>query len=717
MKKPLFRTDRPCRNVLGLIAIASLMTSQSLAVQLYTSETEEPEPLTSEIVVSYGDVSIDDDESALQLRDDTGLEDGETGGIERLYLQAGEDGDWRFYLDGRLLFDPDDFAIRLEINRDESIFIDLDFYSWKEYEFGSGVLYPPRNTFAVLSSEALEKEINKLKLTLRMHTSDTGRIQLSYTFFERKGSSLSTRFGDDFQYQATGIRSRNIIPALIDGSETVHTVDAKVSREDGIDRTGMRLHYQRRTVDRSRVTERAAQQASANRFSTQSEESTDDLFSVSGYNRTELSDTMMGSLGFSYTRLDGEITGSRIFGAAPEASYDIDFPALQLEDRGFLDLDSSRKLQQYLFNANLVYTPSETVRWITGLRLERLATELFSSYLDTYSTVDWQARAFQVEEAATTVESEKTAIDFSAFLEGRYTGFEHILLYSRVELASQDGDLDEAWNRQELTPDSGSPVNLLGRMTSFDRQMAFWEVGMNYYPKAGLRLSLEGYLKLRENGYGWAGITQPVADYTLYPGYIDEQSLETKDVNARIYFRPFSSLKSVTRIDVQQTTIESQDRVNAAIDSSERERLVFNQSLTWTPHTRFFLSASYSYVEDLTESGAAELEGTFSGIVVNLPNDYWQVDCNLYYVLSKLIDIQLGYQYTEMSNYMDISAKTVPVGSDLEQHHGSAQLVFHINDFTRARIGYNYYKRDEPSSGEFRNYTAHLVQGSLQLKF
>ena len=717
MKKATMNWKRLEQIALACMAAAFGCSATLHAVELYTMDTEEPEPHQPELVVSYVEPDFDTGSSQPQFAQDYGIEDSSGINLERFYWENSEDGDWRIYLDSRWLSLPDEIRVRFEMHNNESVFFDLEFNQWKEYDYGSGVWYPPTDTFALLPLATLEEEINKIDLSLRLHTTDTVRLILGYGFFNRDGQSLSTRFGDDFQYRIGGTPSRGIIPALYDGEETVHRVDARIERQDGVDRAGLRLHYQRREVDRQHVVERAASQPSANRYTTSEEKSTDDLFSASAYVRQELNDTVYGSIGFVYTRLDGDITGSRIFGSAPEAAYDIDFAGLQLEDRGFLDLDSRRRLKQWVMNGNLVYTPSEDFRWMGGVRMEHLSTELFGSYLDTYSTVDWAAAAFQVEEADMLSSSEKSALDISGFIEGRYTGFEHVLFYSRVEVSQQSGDLEESWSRRETFPDERNAVDLLDRLTDFDRSVAFWEAGVNYYPKAGLRISLAGYLKYRENNYDWMEISLPGADYTLYPGYIRTQKLKIADFNARVHARLMDSLRSVTRFDIQDTTIESENRVHTAIDSAERRRLVFNQSLTWTPSSRFFLTGTFNYVEDLTESPAADLEGTFAGIVQNLPNDYWQANAHLYIVLTKLVDLQLGYQYLEMSNFIDTSPATVLYGSDLEQHHGSVQFILHLSEMARARIGYDIYDREEPSAGGMRDYTVNMLNGSLQVIF
>ncbi len=698
-------------------AVPFVFMVPTYGVEVHTSETEEPELKRQDIVVSYGKPDLDKGSSEAALQEDFGLRDSGSGGIERFYWENRVDGDWRIYLDSYWLANPDEAGVSLEIQDGYTVFFNLDYSQWKEYDFGSGIWYPPTNTFAILSADALEEEINRIDVSLEVHPADNTRLELAYSLFNREGEKLSTRYGDDNQFQVGGIPSRGIIPALVSGDETVHSFDARLIHQDYVDLTGFRFHYQRREVERTHVVERAAQQPAANRFTTQDESSKDDLFSASGFARREFSDTLVGSMGFVFTRLDGDITGNRIFGAAPEAAYDIDFAALQLRDRGFLDLESSRKLKQWIFNLNGVYTPSENVRWMAGVRIEHLNTEAFGSYLDTHRTVDWAAQEIQNEEASMLTSSDKSALDISAFLEGRYTGLKHILLYSRLEAGNQDGDLDEGWSREELFPDVRDPLDLLDRDTDFDRHFGFWEAGANYYPSTGLRLSLSGYLKYRENDYSLDQVRLPEDDFTLYPGYIRNQSILTRDINARIHWRIFDSLKSVTRADYQETDIDTESGEFNSIESSARERFVLSQSLTWSPVSRFFASASVNYVDDLTETGASDLEDTFGGIVVNVPNDYWHADLTLYYVASKLIDIQLGYTHMEFTNFMDTSPATIPYGTDLRQRHGSAELIFNFSQQARARLGYFIYDREEPSAGGFRDYTAHLVNGSFQLIF
>lgn len=688
-----------------------------LGAGLTTTEDEEPVSLAGELRISAGEVSLEAGSSAAQLREDFGLRAGGRGGIESFRWVGPGSGDWQVAVDARIVQNPDTIAFVLELMRPEEETLEISVRHWTDFDNGAGLLNVAIGEQALLSPQELEKELSEVIVRYQKHLSELLVTDLGYRLFTRRGSTLSTRYGDDFQFRIGGRPSRGVVPALLESDETVQSAEGRLQWQDGVRRTGLRAQVQRREADRLSLVERGVADAVANRCTRQQERTVDDLFSLSAYSRREWGETVVGSMGFAFTRLDGSVSGSRIFGANPEAAYDPEFAALQFEDRGYFDLESRRQLRQWLFNMNLVTHPGETVRWMAGVRLEKLSTEVFGSYLDTYSTVDWAAAEFQREEADMLSRAERGLLDVSGFIEFRYTGWAKTALHSRLEAGRQEGDLDEIWTREELSPDVRDPLNLLDRATDFDRATAFWEVGMQFHPYRAFQISLQGYLKHRDNGYSLLGTTVPKEDYTRYPGHLIRQVYQTRDLNGRLIWRVHPTLKLMTRLDYQESTLENTDRGLKAIESAERRRVMVHQTATWTPWRRVFVTAAYSRIEDLTETVAAHLEGVFSGIVADLPNDYWQVDASAYLVLTKRIDLQLGYTYLEMENYVDLMPKTVSYGADLSLETASAGLVLHLAERLRTRLEYRYFEREEPRNGGSHAYTAHLFSATVQVTF
>ena len=695
-----------------------MIAGEGFGVNLVTSETEAPRPRQSEISISYSETSLQEGSTPAVVAESLGLEDMYSFGLERLYWENDPDADWRIYLDSRIRVRPDDIALSLEAFKADEKYFNLEFQTWEEYDYGAGIYYPAGNTYFILSPEQLEEEITRLKLSYRFLPTSVSSWKIGYSFFERSGSSLSTRFGDDYQYFATsGLKSRGVVPAVESGEERVHSADFEYKKQDEVERTGVRAYWQRRTSERTRVVERAFKQAARKRFNRHEEINEDELYGMSAYVRRQLTESMYGSLGAAYTRLDGDITGSRVFGSDPEASYDIDFAARQMDDRGFLDLVGTKALKQWILNGNLVFDPEGNYRWMAGVRIEHLSTEMFGSYLDTWNTFDYADRAKQDQEANSLTNSEKTADDLSAFLEVRYRGFSKAHIYSRVELAQQEGDLSEGWSREEVLPNPSDPETILSRLTDFERNRAFWELGVNYYPTNSFRVSLEGYVKSRDNKYLTGNAYLDDSDFTAYPAFIKEQDFFTEDLNARFHWKVFPWLKCVSRVDFQNTSIDSVGHNLEDVRSAERKRMVFNQSVVLTPHPRLFMNISYQLVDDLTETGAASLASPVNDIITNLPNDHWQLDANMFIVLNKGLDLQLGYHHLKMDNYFDSSPVTVPYGSSLKQHHANAGLVVHFSELTVMTIGYHYFEQTELATPGDKDYSVHFLKTTLQHKF
>ncbi len=712
----LNNSDRKRLSWLAMGLLATVPLSAGLdAVSM--EEDAELEPKKNQVVFSTSLISVKDGSNAAEVANVLGLENGYQAGIAYFYWTE-EKGDWIITADGRLLVNPLDLSLNLLAVKPEEAEFKIHFSRWTEFDNPAGVYYPQADRVPILSAQALEEEISRLQVSYKWMPSDTITWKVSLDSFERDGQSLSTTFGDDFQYLYKQTVSRGYVPSLVDGTEQVHKLDVSVRSEEEAKRHGVRASYQRRDVERSKITERAESHPEANRYQVQKSESTDDLFGFSAYARRNLTDTITGSVGMAVTRLDGDITGSRIFGSSPEASYDIDFIRSQLDDRGFIDLEGTRKLKQVLMNANLVFEPEGNWRLMGGVRIEDLSTEAFNSYIDTIDTWAWQDDLTrQNQEGRMDSLSDKSATDYSGFLEARYKGFSKAQFYTRAEYAEQEGDLEEGWSRENLVPNPDAVVQLLDRATDFERETGYWETGVHFYPSNAFRISLEGYVKEKDYDYEFKSISMADFDYTIYPSYIEEQKFQIEDVNARIHWKLSPELRGVTRFDIQNTTVETKDRLHPLIQSADRERTIFNQAIVWTPSPKLFFNAIYNKVDDLTETPATDLGDLYDGLVVNLPNDYWQLDLNMFVVLTKKVDMQLGYHYLEMDNYIDNSSVTVPLGDSIEQKHLFADFLFKLSGNISAKMGLHYYEQTDSASAGNRDYEVMAINSSLQYIF
>lgn len=703
----------------GLLSIGCGLLCVGLQGGPVITSVEDAEPVErpSSIVIAYGATDIDEGSSEAALRSAEGLDADGIAGIESFYYGGDPNADWVVYAQGGWLFRPGQFDIHLELFKPEKLELNIWVQRWEAYEQALGSYDPATEYLGALQSAAFVREVQRLRLNFRYQFTDEWYAEADYSILRKEGPQLSLRFGDTEPYRIGGPRSRNIVPSLQDGTETQQTARLDIGKSGMEGESVLRLRAGRSESKRTVQAERAQLDVAARRYTTTRETAKDDLFAVSAYHRKIWSEDTQASVGVGYTRLDGGLTGSRIFSAGPEGVYDPDFAAWQLYDRGYLDLENTRKLKQWVANANLALRQTQSLRILAGLSLKHLSTEAFSSYLDTYETIDWAARARQNERAEMHSSSEKSAHEIAVFTELRHRGVESLQSFMRLEAGYEDGDLDESVERTELSPDVREPEQALLRASSFSRRYSFVEAGVNWNPTAQVRIALKGYIKQKVNDLDADGLVEQTGIAYAYPGYIGAQRYTTRDVNLRIGWRPQAAVNAVTRVDVQRTRIDNTPVGGVEIRAAETQRVLLSQSLSVRPHARVFLMATLNMIEDLTETGASDLEGSFADVIGAVPSDYWQAQVNGYVVVTKQLDLQISYSYLGVENFYDNSANSIATGSSVERHSAGLEGIYRFSEQMVGRLGYQYHEQQSDSAAGQADYGVHLVKAGLQLIF
>ncbi len=81
-------------------------------------------------------VHVDGDEE--KFREDQWLSDDWSGGVQQLQLIHGLDGDWTLDLQGRAVFDENDYRLRLELVQPELGFFRVGYREYRKYYDGTG---------------------------------------------------------------------------------------------------------------------------------------------------------------------------------------------------------------------------------------------------------------------------------------------------------------------------------------------------------------------------------------------------------------------------------------------------------------------------------------------------------------------------------------------------------------------------------------------------
>lgn len=663
---------------------------------------------------SVGGTLIDGDKAAFMRR--TGMRRDAFGGLEEIHLEQDVGSRGLFTIDGRAIFDNHDYSVRLELSEPDKGFLRGGYRQFRTWYDGSGGFFPRgTNNWFSLYDEELAVDRSEFWFEGGLRLPEVPEITVRYSRQERVGQKDSLSWGDS--NLTGGVGGRGFVPSFWNINEVRDFLEADARHAFGNTDVGLGLRGEWFENDNSRNMRRRPNET-ADRYLTQREGVQGDLFNAHAFTETRFTEKLMFTTGYSYTTMDTDIFGSRIYGAGYDPVYDPLFARRQARDEGFFDLAGGAQLHQYVVNLNLMWTPLANFTVVPAVRIERQDLDSESEFVETNVGTGAGLPSTQEELAA---ESERAMVDISESLELRYSGFTNWVLYARGNWMQGRGDLEE---REILV--ASNTVDLL-RDTDFDRSIQKYTVGANWYPLRNLTLGVQYYHKIRSEDYDHTQDSTPPRSGNAYPAFLLAHDFETDDANLRVTWRPRHNLTLVSRYDIQLSTIETLgDRTNslgAPIGTEESADItshIFSQSVSWTPLSRLYLQATVSYALDETDTPANEVVNT-NGVPINVvldtQNDYWNGSATVGFVLSDRTDLQAQYFYYRADNYVDNSAASQPYGIDAEEHGFSAALIHRLSERVRCTLRYGFFNNRDRTSGGRNDYDAHLVLASVQLRF
>lgn len=678
---------------------------------------EDPGEFNNWITFGLGHYFTHGDEAQFKYRRQS--RDGTFGGIEDFHYERPIDKQGLFEIDGRGIFDNSDYELKVGLKHPEKGYVRAGYREFRSWYDGSGGFSKGSNAWVSLYNEELHLDRGEAWIEAGLTLPDIPIISLRYSYQFRDGKKDSTSWGDyNLRTPLAGAAiTRGIAPSFWDLDEKRHIVQGDVKHTIGNTEAGLGLRYEVSDNDNSRNMRRRPLEPAADRYLTQKDGVRTDLFNAHASSETRFNDKTLFTVGYSFTTLDTDISGSRIYGPNYDAVYDPNFSRRQARDEGFFDLTGGSRLDQHVANLNLMYNPLEYLAVIPSVRIEEQSQTGVASFTET--AVGAGAGLPTVEEDLSNRKS-REFIDLTESLEVRYTGLKKWSLYARGEFLQGQGTLRE---REREAP--SGPVDLF-RDTDLNRTIQKYVVGANWYPHRKLNLAGQYYYKLRQNDYDHnrdtAAFAPPLTN-DFYPAFIRQQDFDTHDFNVRVTWRALGSLTLVSRYDYQLSTIDTQGDTDFAgarlqsVESAEMISHIFSQSASWTPLARLFLQGSISYVLDSTDTPANNIGGAARGVVQTMRNDYWNASAMVGFVLNDATDLQTQYYYYRADNYQDNSAFGQPYGSGASEHGVTATLIHKFSRNLLGKLTYGFFTYDDETSGHHNDYTAHLVYSSLQYRF
>ena len=654
------------------------------------------------VTFGFGGVSTGGDRTQFQER--WGRSKGLLGGLEDLHyeLMFGKKG--MFELDSRAMYGGQDFSVRLEVVDPDRGFVRGGFREFRTWYDGSGGYFPRTGAAFSFYDEDLGVNRGGFWVEGGLTPPDGPMLTLRYAREFRKGTKDSLIWGDSTQ----GGTTRGLVPSLRELNEIRNRIDADLKHTIGKSDVGLGLRLDL-VENNNAFKERRRPGEAADRYITQRDVFESDMLNVRAFTETRLNDRTLLTSGYSYTRLDTDIGGSRIYGGAFDVPYSTVYPGKQARDEGYVNLTGGSIMDQYVMNVSLRLEPAADWVVVTSLRAERLDTDGLSSFTENTTGT---AAGFPASSALMLNSRQNGFVNVTEAIEARFTGFTNWVLYARGEWSESDGYL------RELEQDLTAGTTGVSRSTDSERFTQKYTVGANWYPLRRLHLSGQYYHKSRENDYfNITDSTPNNAGTDRYPAYIREHTFQTDDLNVRATWRPRPNVTSVTRYDFQVSSIETVGGSLGGIESAKTTAHIISQTLTWVPWSRLFLQGSFSYALDATTTPYGAITGAAAGLVSDARNDYWQASTAATFVLDDKTDFKASYFYYRANNFIDNSGVSMPYGTSAQDHSVSAALIRNFSKAVRGTLSYGYFAhRDETSSGR-DSYGAHLFFSTITYRF
>lgn len=670
--------------------------------------------LANWVNLSLGGTIVDGSPASFQRR--TGLpSDSPFGGVEDFHYERSLPKDWTLRLDGRGLFDYHDYGFNLDLTREDRGFFRVGYTESRTYYNGSGGYLPTGDIWQPLADSELFLDRGSAWVEGGLTLTGWPSFRLKYSHDFRDGLKDSTSWGR----VNTPNGARGLGAAFYDLDENRDTLEGELTHTLGKTDIGARLVYQWSDRENSRNFQDFP--GTPNSYVTQKEGVESDLFNVRGWSSTWFNPRTVLSTGYSYTHLDTDLTGSRIYGDQFDPVYD---PAV-LRGPGFINLSGTSQLDQQVANLSFLFSPTKHLALIPALKFEYQELDGASLYRPinpgVTSGTDLGGVVIPNPDATGLVSTDtsRRQSTLSPQLEGRYTGVTNWLFYVRGEWQIDDGDLYER-SRPDDDNVLFAPADAdLRRDTDYQGLLQKYSVGANWYPRRNLSVAAQYYYQQRGRDYDHAEDSTPndASSFNRYPAYLRANDSFTHDANIRVTWRLRPNLTSITRYDYQISTIETRADLLSTLETADIDTHIISQSLTWSPWDRLYLQGSLNYVLDELTTPVSDSTAA-PGLVQDSENDYWFATLGAGFALGQKTDLTADYSYYRADNYEPGNAQvSVPYGAGAREHVVAAGLSHRINRNLRCALRYAYFHSEDETSGGNNDFEAHVISTGLQYRF
>ncbi len=608
-----------------------------------------------------------------------------------------------FRFEARALPGNGDYRFALQWEQPGTFYLLSQFLKFRTYYDGSGGRLLPRDLAFSYFDENLAVDRSYFFLEMGNLQRDSLRWRLRYDRNTRDGAKNSIRWGDS-NFAGAPFSPRGLIPSILFIDEIRDIFTAEIGRQTDESQWKMTGRYQRSRVRNTHVARRRALEPAADRYLTMVDgQSTDALSGHGSYERI-VHENLRVSAGGLMTSIDTNLTGSRIYGAAPDAEFTPVQARNQSGDGGYFGLTGHTRLKQYLANANVYYRPTPRIAVIPAIKYEHLRQDSGEDHTETSVSGAGAAAATRLVEAA----SRDAWNEVTEDLEVRYLRWSNWQLSARGQWNQGTGNIVE---QSILLPNR---TGIIDRDADYRRVGQRYLAGATWYVRPGLtfganynyRLKLADYRARRDA----TANTNVPTQRDRYPHFLVDNDIASQDVTLRASWRPKPGLSLGTRYAHQRATVSSTFDNLGAIDHGQLRRHVISQTALWQATPRLYLNGAVNVAFDRLAVPAHRY-------TVNADNNHVNTTVGGGYALGKVTDVLVDLTHYRADNYTDNPEFTLPLNAGQMLQSAFVTWVRRHSARVTYTARYGFARNRDGTYGGQNDFSAHMFYGKAELKF
>ena len=668
------------------------------------AEAEQPPKVEVTLAPTFGGSTVDGNERV--FREHQWLREGWSGGVVEFRLRDRLTENTSLTAEGHAV--ADDYKVALLLERPEFGFLRAGIQRYRKFSSDTGGRYELFEPDVFRLDKNLYLNIGRAWADAGLTIPDLPKVVVGYEYQYREGTKSTLQWGPVTQgTEAGGLpRTRNIYPAYKWIDEQVHIVKLDASHTvAGFDLDNrFRGEFYDLATERSnaRGLNRDTGELRPNVFEAIEEEQTH--FEGANTFRVEkqFRDWLFGSAGYHFARLEAD------------AFFDLNWNTVSgppgfRQDWTTPEIILDREIHAGSISALLG-------PWAGLTASAGVQTEFSEQHGMGGAVVETGFGPFPPIIATNSMASDMDRKALQETLALRYTTIPWTVLFAEARFQQ------ESIEHFEEQTTVGPVSQLFTRDTEASSDLKDFRGGFTASPWRRLSLTAHYRRYEKDSYYNHLNDVFFGGEGFGYPAFIRRRKIVSDEIEPKLVWHTTSWLKTTLSYKLVATDFHTATDpllVGGApftddkrIYAANYDAHVYSVNFSLSPWRRVYLSTTFSFQDTRTAASVPD-----NGSVVPYKGNVYSALTSGTLPLSEKNDLQVSYSFSHADYEQDNKESGLPVGIAYQHHGAQIGLTRRIVKNIAANLRYGFFLYDEPTSSGASDYTAHLIFGTVVMRF